>query len=295
MTVNLILDGDMEEAYTEHWLPGPASTVTKSTSDPHDGLQCLQLDLIGPAYGAYTFQDVLTVGTKYRLQGYARAHPDGGPPLIQCLDGEPIWLGIFPCGDWQHFDVSFTATNARLIFGIVFNLIGWYDSIFLSGPRIYTGINKAKSPRIDRYQGDPKLVLDEHGADLIFRGGQPVMDQGLENAALISLHTREGWCGNALTRKPEQRIGSRYELALEQPITLTALNAVRNAALAALQWMIDVKVASRVDVAVSNPQGAALRTLAVIVPPSRDPLILLQSKNGINWISQKLDPASARI
>lgn len=147
----------------------------------------------------------------------------------------------------------------------------------------------------DRYQGDPKLILDENGADLVLKGGQPVMDQGLENAALISLHTREGWCGNVLARKSEQRIGSRFELAQEQPITLTALNAVRNAAMAALQWMIDVRIASRVDVAVSNPQGVALRTLAFITPPSRDPLILLQSKNGVNWISQKLDPASARI
>jgi phage gp46-like protein len=147
----------------------------------------------------------------------------------------------------------------------------------------------------DRYQGDPKLILDEHGANLVFRGGQPIMDQGLENAALISLHTREGWCGNVLAREPAQKIGSRYELAQEQPITLTALNAVRQAALDAFQWMIDKRIASRTDVAVSNPQGAALRTLAVIVPPSSDPLILLQTKNGVNWISQKLDPASARI
>jgi phage gp46-like protein len=148
---------------------------------------------------------------------------------------------------------------------------------------------------VDRFQGDPKMVLDADGADLVIRGGQPIMDQGLENTALISLHTREGWCGNIFARKPEQRIGSKFELALEQPITLTSLNSVRTAALNALQWMVDTRVAAGVDVAVSNPSGAMTKTLAVITPPSRDPLILLNTKNGSNWINQKLDPANVKV
>jgi phage gp46-like protein len=147
----------------------------------------------------------------------------------------------------------------------------------------------------DRYQGDPKMILDEHGADLVFRGGQPVMDRGLENAALISLHTREGWCGNLFARKPEQKIGAKYEVAQERPITLTSLAGVRNAALAALRWMIDARVASTVDAAVSNPSGSRLTTAVVITPPSSDPIVLLTTKNGSNWISQKVDPAYLRI
>jgi len=147
----------------------------------------------------------------------------------------------------------------------------------------------------DRFQGDPKLILDENGADLVFKGGQPVMDQGLENAALISLHTREGWCGNALARAPEQKIGSGYEVALEQPITITALASVRKAAVEALQWMIDAKAAATVDAAANNPNGSMIKTTVLITPPSQDPLILIQTKNGVNWISQKLDPAHERI
>jgi phage gp46-like protein len=147
----------------------------------------------------------------------------------------------------------------------------------------------------DRYQGDPKLTLDESGANLTFKGGQPVMDRGLENAALISLHTREGWAGNVFARRPAREIGSKYEESLKAPITLSAFNNVRNAAKLALQWMIDGNVASKVDAAVSNPTGKRIQTAVVIQPPSRDPLVLLLTKNGLNWISQKLDPAHLRL
>ena len=147
----------------------------------------------------------------------------------------------------------------------------------------------------DRYQGDPKLTLDENGADLTFKGGQPEMDRGLENAALISLHTNEGWAGNAFARKPAQKLGSKFEEAQKEPITLTSFNNVRNAAQAALQWMIDARIASSVDARVSNPTGRKTATAILIRPPSQDPLVLLETKNGVNWISQKLDPAHLRI
>ena len=139
------------------------------------------------------------------------------------------------------------------------------------------------------------MTLDEEGANLTFKGGQPVMDRGLENAALISLHTRPGWAGNILQRKPEEQIGSQFEKALEQPITLTSFIGVRNAALQALQWMIDIRTASTVDARVSNPSGRQVDTAVLIKPPSQDPIILLQTKNGINWISQKIDPANLRV
>jgi phage gp46-like protein len=147
----------------------------------------------------------------------------------------------------------------------------------------------------DRYQGDPKLTLDETGADLTFKGGQPEMDRGLENAALISLHTQKGWCGNVLFRKPEEKIGSDFEESLKSPITLTSFKIVRAAALAALQWFIDVKIASEIDAAVRNPTGRRVETIVGIKPVSQDPLVLLSTKNGLNWIAQKLDPAYLRV
>jgi phage gp46-like protein len=147
----------------------------------------------------------------------------------------------------------------------------------------------------DRYQGDPKLTLDENGADLTFKGGQPEMDRGLENAALISLHTRPGWAGNILFREPAQQIGSGFEESLNAPITLTSFNSIRNAAVAALQWFIDTKLASEVNAGVRNPTGKRVETLIGIKPLTQDPVILLTTKNGLNWIAQKLDPAYLRV
>ena len=41
----------------------------------------------------------------------------------------------------------------------------------------------------DRFQGDPRLVLTEEGSEIIWKGGQPVLDQGVENVVLIDLFT----------------------------------------------------------------------------------------------------------
>ena len=62
----------------------------------------------------------------------------------------------------------------------------------------------------DAYQGDPKVFIDEDGAYLIFRNGQPVMDAGVENATIMSLLTEEdpNWYGNILVEKNEEKIGS---------------------------------------------------------------------------------------
>ena len=42
---------------------------------------------------------------------------------------------------------------------------------------------------MNNYEGDPKLFIDENGSYLKFENGQPVMDQGFENFALIQLLT----------------------------------------------------------------------------------------------------------
>ena len=41
----------------------------------------------------------------------------------------------------------------------------------------------------DIFSGDPKIILTPYGANLDYEGGQPVMDQGMENQALLSLFT----------------------------------------------------------------------------------------------------------
>jgi phage gp46-like protein len=147
--------------------------------------------------------------------------------------------------------------------------------------------------KFDRFQGDPYIFMSSEAGD-IFKGGQPVMDQGLENAVLISLFTREGWHGNALIDNPKQRIGSKFEQAANQPITRSSINQTRNAADRALAWMIDTRIVSKVTVRVTNPTGQRIDTEITLEPPGQDVLKLLLTRNASNWIYQKLYPAHER-
>jgi phage gp46-like protein len=148
---------------------------------------------------------------------------------------------------------------------------------------------------MDRFQGDPRLILTANGATLRFKGGQPVMDRGWENYVLIALFTRRGWCGNVLFDNPSQKIGSDFEEAHEQAITLAALNDIREAAKRALADMESDGLASRVEVETTNPSGAIIETRITVVSPSNEAGQLLITKNGLNWLAQAVDPAYLRV
>jgi phage gp46-like protein len=142
----------------------------------------------------------------------------------------------------------------------------------------------------DIFSGDPRLFLSENGSRLIFRGGQPVMDRGLENLALISLFTSRGWVGNTLFSDIDQQIGSDFEEAAKQPITLSMLNDVAQAAERAL----DNPAFGNVTVTIENPNSNRLNVTILIEPPGQDSRALILSRNGDNWIAQKIEPAEGR-
>lgn len=139
------------------------------------------------------------------------------------------------------------------------------------------------------FQGDPAIKLTADGADLVFKGGQPVMDPGLENQVQISLFTREGWPGNFLLPE-ENQIGSGVELAAEKPITLSSLIGVENAVRIALAAPIFGKTA----VVASNPESYRTTVLIRIEPPGGTPEEILLLKDGQNWINQAQNPAHKR-
>ena len=144
---------------------------------------------------------------------------------------------------------------------------------------------------ISVFQGDPRLILTVDGSKLKFIAGQPVLDPGLENMALIALFTRRGWAGNVLFADINQHIGSDFEKATEQPITLRALNEIRDAAIKALSY----PVFGNVTVDVENPVSSRLNIFILIEPPGQDILQLNLQKNGLNWIAQAFYPAYRRI
>jgi phage gp46-like protein len=146
-----------------------------------------------------------------------------------------------------------------------------------------------------RYEGDPKMTLDEEGSALTFRGGQPVMDGGIENAIFISLFTKPGWSGNFLIQDPNKQVGSNFENTLEQSITVSSLNEMRDGAEKALKWMVDSGLTSRVTAAVTNPSSNRVQVVILVEYPGKDLDAFLALKNSQNWIIQKIDPANLKV
>lgn len=147
----------------------------------------------------------------------------------------------------------------------------------------------------NRTQGDPAVQITENGAKMKFIGGQPILDQGFENAALISLFTKRGYWGNVFFTKQSEKIGSDYELQSMQPIVeLKSINDITDAAEKALQWMQDVKIANEIIVDVVNPNQNYIKTSVKITSPGRDAVELLTFKNGANWTAQAVNPAHER-
>ncbi len=142
----------------------------------------------------------------------------------------------------------------------------------------------------DVYQGDPRIFINENGAYFNFVGGQPTMDRGLENLAIISLFTESGWVGNILFTEIDQQAGSDFEKISRQPITLQMINDLRNAAEIAL----DNPAFGNISVTIDNPSGYRLNVTITLSPPGQDIKTLLLTKNGLNWIAQALDPAYLR-
>jgi hypothetical protein len=145
------------------------------------------------------------------------------------------------------------------------------------------------------YEGDPKIFLTVDGASFDWRGGQTVMDGGLENTALILLLSLPGWAGNHLFDNRDQHIGrGRYLEVINQPITATSLLEAADAAEQDLEPMKTLGLATDITATVENPTGQKVITTILITPPDKDPVELVAIKNGANWIFQVTDPAHRR-
>jgi hypothetical protein len=144
---------------------------------------------------------------------------------------------------------------------------------------------------IDRFQGDPAIFVDENGADLIFQSGQPVMDQGFQNQALLSLLVSPGWCGNVLFRTADRQYGSEFESAARGTITLTRLNDIRQIGENSLRS----PAFGTVSAVVQNSGPGQLDFVATIQPPGQDIRELRLTKNAVNWKLQAQYPARGQV
>lgn len=135
---------------------------------------------------------------------------------------------------------------------------------------------------MDRFQGDPKLMLTADGAEMQIMGGQPVMDQGLSNFVNISLFTKKGWFGNAFISDQDKKYGSDFLKESEKVITIQQLNNIRLAVEKGLQN----PVVGNVEAQVINVEKNNLRIDIKISPPGQDVETLRATRNGVNWIMQ---------
>lgn len=151
----------------------------------------------------------------------------------------------------------------------------------------------------DIYQGDPKMVLGPDGSKFVYRDGQPVMDQGIENSVSIDLGTKSrgehshtnGWAGNNLFLNPDERIGTDYQEYFENmPITLSSLAQGELQAKAALSG----KIYGDVQSTVSNPETSKVINEIIIQAPSGTFKFYTDTISQL-WQFQAVYPANERI
>ncbi len=149
---------------------------------------------------------------------------------------------------------------------------------------------------IDPYGGDPKIILTAYGADLDYGGtgnpptggrGQPTMDQGVENWALLALFTTD-WVGNVFF-PAAQKLKSPFETTfIGQGITIGTLNQMTTLAASVLKSAGFPEASATA----TNPQGDRIAA-QIVAGPGQQPLSL--QKLGPLWQNQAQNPASQRV
>jgi len=138
------------------------------------------------------------------------------------------------------------------------------------------------------YDGDVKLTATEDGGQITVRSGQPVMDDGLETAAYLSLFSGDYW-GNAISERDE-----KTESELETLFSHTLNNQVRldaeEYALQSLAWMKQQGIASKIEAEASIPRAGFLGLAITITQPDGTAAVL---RYQINWENQRISMGAA--
>lgn len=130
--------------------------------------------------------------------------------------------------------------------------------------------------------GDLKLYNVGIGSDCDIVNGQPVLDEGLENAVYMSLFSSPGWWGNALIDESEQHISTLENIIDEQPLTNETRLNIEEAARNALAWMISDGIAQNIEVSATIPAIGRADLVIEIFQPER-----VEFKYNLNWSAMR--------
>lgn len=147
----------------------------------------------------------------------------------------------------------------------------------------------------DQFDGDIAFILTPDGGQIIYSGGQPIMDAGgLENAVNISLFTGLEYWANALNaNEPDKQIGSDFEERIRpKAITTAYLRDVEDAARDALQWMINQKIAQTIEASAIWPELNQVNLELLITKPDGDTVVV---RYELNWEAGVLFPVTAKV
>jgi hypothetical protein len=109
----VVQDGDCESLVTDAWTAMGGATLSKVAVPEAPTTRALRILHTGTLGGAS--QQCLTYGKQYRLVGSASAF-DGNTIIASNYAGNNILWQSSGVGDWEPFDITFTAQSSRLEF-----------------------------------------------------------------------------------------------------------------------------------------------------------------------------------
>lgn len=146
---------------------------------------------------------------------------------------------------------------------------------------------------------DLRLAWDVYAAHLAIVANDLETDEGLETAVIVSLFTdrraddsdalpdghtdRRGWWGDVVEAGARDRIGSRLWLLSREKQQPAVLARAEEYAREALAWLLDDRVAARVDVAAEFSRPGWLGLLIEIHRPPTDPVTF---RYQMTWAAQ---------
>jgi phage gp46-like protein len=153
---------------------------------------------------------------------------------------------------------------------------------------------------------DLALIWNVWSADFGLAADDLAIDDGLETSVILSLFTdrraeesdtlpdfqtdRRGWWGDDYPVAGRDRIGSRLWLLSREKELQSVVDRAVEYAREALQWLIDDRVADKVDVAGSVPRRGWLLLDITVHRPALDPV---QWRFNYTWDSQAGDNQAA--